>query len=66
MSEIKLDYDAEKRSATLTFPNGRTLTVGNVTEEQAKAFRDRHAPEFLKRDCCLQTVDGTFTRDSNE
>jgi len=66
MSEIKLDYDAAARRAVLTFPNGRTLTLGNVTEEQAKAFRERHAPEFQKRDCCLQTVDGTFTRDGYE
>lgn len=64
MTEIKLDYDAASRKATLTFPNGRTLGVGNVTEEQANAFRDRHAAEFMKRDCCLHSVDGAFTRDT--
>lgn len=63
MSEIKLDYDATAKRAVLTFPNGRTLAIGNVTEEQAQSFRDRHGAEFQKRDCCLQTVDGTFTRD---
>jgi len=61
---IELSYDAKERRAVLTFPNGRTLTLGNVTEEHAKAFRERHAAEFQKRDCCLYTVDGTFTRDT--
>lgn len=63
MTEIQMTYDAAERRATLTFPNGRTLTVGNVTKEQAESFKERHAPEFQKRDCCLQTVDGTFTRE---
>lgn len=64
MTEIQMTYDAAAKRAVLTFPNGRTLEIGNVTEEQAKAFKERHAPEFQKRDCCLQTVDGTFTRDA--
>lgn len=61
---IQLDYDAQKRRAVLTFPNGRTLSISNVSEEQAKAFLERHAPEFQKRDCCLHSVDGEFTRES--
>lgn len=64
-TEITLAYDGEKHRAVLTFPNGRTLAVGNVTEEQATAFKERHAPEFMKRDCCLHTVEGAFTRDSS-
>lgn len=65
MSEvIQLDYDAAARRAVLTFPNGRTLAISNVSEEQAKGFRERHAPEFQKRDCCLHSVDGEFTRES--
>lgn len=61
-----MTYDAAAKRAVITFPNGRTLAVGNVTEEQAKAFKERHAAEFMKRDCCLQTVDGAFTRDTHE
>ena len=64
-NEIQLAYDAEKRRGVLTFPNGRTLAVTNVTEDQAKAFRDKHGAEFQKRDCCLHTADGTFTRDES-
>jgi len=65
MSEsIQMEYDAAKKRAVLTFQNGRTLAIGNVTEEQAKAFRDRHAPEFQKRDCCLHSSDGEFTREA--
>jgi len=63
---IQMSYDAEKKRAVLTFPNGRELAIGNVTEEQAKAFKERHAAEFQKRDCCLHTVDGEFTRDAHE
>ena len=63
MSDIKLDYDAAQKRAILTFPNGRTLAIGNVSEEQAKSFRDRHAPEFQKRDCVLHTVNGHITRE---
>lgn len=65
-NEIELAYDAGRKRAVLTFPNGRQLAVGNVTEDQAKDFKTRHAGEFQKRDCTLHTVDGTFTRDGNE
>lgn len=61
-TEIELAYDGEKRRAVLTFPNGRQLGIGGVTAEQAKAFKERHAAEFMKRDCCLQTAEGAFTR----
>ena len=64
-TEIELAYDAGKRRAVLTFPNGRTLSIDNVTEEQAKDFKTRHAPEFQKRDLTLHTIDGTFTRGSD-
>lgn len=66
MSEIKQDYDAAKRSGVLTFPNGRTLSICNVTPEQFKTFCERNGAEFQKRDCILHTVDGHFTRDSHE
>lgn len=66
MSEIKQDYDAAKRSGTLTFPNGRILTVGNVTAEQFKTFCERNGAEFQKRDCILHTAEGHFTRDGHE
>ncbi len=61
---IQLEYDATARRALLTFPNGRTLAISNVSEEQAKGFRDKHGAEFQKRDCCLHSVDGEFTRES--
>jgi hypothetical protein len=64
-TEIELAYDAGKKRAVLTFPNGRTLQVGNVTAEQAQDFLKRHAGEFQKRDCTLHTTEGTFTRDES-
>lgn len=64
MSEaIEMTYDATAKRAVLTFPNGRTLAIGGVTEGQAKSFKDRHAAEFQKRDCILHTGDGHITRD---
>jgi hypothetical protein len=60
---IQLSYDAAARRGVLTFPNGRTLSIGNVTKEQAEDFLKRHAGEFQKRDCCMHTVDGEFTRE---
>lgn len=60
--EISLAYDAAKKRGVLTFPNGRQLTLADVTAEQAEAFRVRHAPEFQRRDCCLSTVEGVMTR----
>lgn len=64
-NQIELAYDASERRAVLTFPNGRKLSIGNVTEEQAKEFQTRHAGEFQKRDCSFHTVDGTFTREGD-
>jgi hypothetical protein len=55
-------YDAAKKRAVLTFPNGRELAIADVTEEQANTFLERHASEFARRDCCLTSVDGQFTR----
>jgi hypothetical protein len=60
--QIDLSYDGDKKSAVLTFTNGRTLKLSNVTEAQAKAFQERHAPEFQRRDCILHSVDGIVTR----
>jgi len=54
--QIDLDYDEEAKRAVLTFPNGRKLTLSNVTKEHAEKFRDRHAPEFMRRDCVLHTA----------
>lgn len=64
-TEIQMAYSESKRTAVLTFPNGRPLKLSNVTKEQAEAFRDKHGAEFQKRDCCLHTADGTFTRDES-
>lgn len=63
-NEIELAYDAGKSRAVLTFPNGRTLAVGNVTEAQAKAFKEKHAAEFQRRDCVLHTGGEFLTRGS--
>jgi hypothetical protein len=63
--QIDLAYDAGKRRAVLTFPNGRTLAVGNVTEEQARAFKDKHGAEFQRRDCVLHTGGEMLTREAN-
>jgi hypothetical protein len=62
-NEITLAYDAGKRRATLTFPNGRSLTLDDVSEDKAKDFLARHAGEFQKRDLTLHTASGEFTRD---
>jgi len=56
MSDIKLDYDVTAKKGTLTFANGRRMTLAGVTLEQAQAFHKRHAEEFAKRDCVLHTV----------
>lgn len=63
--EIELAYDASKKRAVLTFPNGRTLAVGNVTEDQAKAFKEKHGAEFQRRDCVLHTGGEFLTRDAH-
>lgn len=60
--EIGMDYDATKKSALLRFKGGRTMKLSNVTEDQAKQFVARHAPEFQRRDCILHTVGGMETR----
>jgi hypothetical protein len=52
---IKMAYDDRERSAVLTFPDGRTLKLSNVTRERAQRFLDRHAREFERRDLCLVT-----------
>lgn len=64
MTEIAMVYDASAKRAVLTFPGGRTLAIKDVTEEQAKAFRDKHGAEFQKRDCRLSSIDGLMTRES--
>lgn len=61
--EIELAYDATKRRAVLTFPNGRELALDNVSEEKAQDFLKRHAGEFQKRDLTLHSVDGHFNRE---
>lgn len=58
---IQLDYDEAKREGTLTFPNGRTLVLSNVTREHAEKFREKHGAEFQARDCVL-TMDGSVLR----
>lgn len=61
--EITLAYDAGARRAVLTFPNGRTLAIGCVTEEQAIEFKEKHAAEFQRRDCVLHTGGEFLTRE---
>ncbi|HYE70592.1 MAG TPA: hypothetical protein VD932_03615 [Aquabacterium sp.] len=56
MSEPKLEYDPASRKATIEFPNGHKLRVGNVDETQARNFFERHAKEFERRNCVLETT----------
>jgi hypothetical protein len=58
---VKLDYNEGKREGVLTFPNGRTLKIENVTEEQARNFRDKNAAELEKRNLEF-TTDGTLQK----
>jgi len=59
---ISMTYDGETKKATITFPNGRRLTLSDVSEEQANDFVARHAPEFERRDCVLHTTGGIEVR----
>ena len=63
-TEIALEYDKAAKRAVITFPNGRRLTISDVTEDQAKNFVTRHAPEFQRRDCVLHTDGSIETRSS--
>jgi len=62
MSDIDMTYDRPTRKAVITFANGRRLTLADVSEEQAKDFVARHAPEFERRDCVLHTTGGFEVR----
>lgn len=55
MTEPTFRYDKEARRGVITFPNGHELKIGNVDEDKAKAFYEKHAAEFMKRDCVLHT-----------
>lgn len=55
MTEPTFRYDKEARKGVITFPNGHELRIGNVDEAQAQAFFEKHAAEFMKRDCVLHT-----------
>ena len=64
-NDVLLAYDKDARTATLTFSKGRQLKITNISEEKAKAFRDKHAAEFEKRDLCLSSIDGMVTREGD-
>ena len=49
-------YNADTRTGVLTFANGRSLVVENVTEEQFKRFETRSAADLAKRDCVFETT----------
>jgi hypothetical protein len=59
----KMNYDAAKKRAVYTFKNGKTLTINNMTEAKAKQHLERYADEWERRDCCLSSIDGQFTRE---
>lgn len=61
-TQIRMIYDEASRQATFTFANGKTLKLGNVTEEQAIRFRNKNGAEFERRDACFTTDGGHFTR----
>lgn len=56
MSEPSLSYDAAARAATIEFPNGHKLRVRDIDEVKAREFFDKHAKEFERRNCVLQTT----------
>jgi hypothetical protein len=60
--QVAMVYDANKREAVFTFENGKTLTLGQVTETQASRFKEKHAPEFARRDACFTSDGGEFNR----
>lgn len=62
MSEPVLTYDKAARKGVISFPNGHRLTISNVDESKAKDFFEKHAQEFMKRDCVLHTSAGFETR----
>jgi hypothetical protein len=68
MKAKTMTYDAVRRRAVITFPNGREFALADVTEEKANEFLEKHADEFGRRDCVLHSVGGTLTREegSNE
>jgi hypothetical protein len=55
MSKATLSYDSAQRKATIEFPNGHQLKIGNIDEAEAQEFFTKHAEEFQKRDCILHT-----------
>jgi hypothetical protein len=55
MNEPQFAYDAATRKGVISFPNGHKLTIGNIDEVKAKAFFQKHAAEFMRRDCILHT-----------
>lgn len=63
--EVQMAYDAAKREAVFTFENGKTLTLGQVTEDQAKRFKEKNAEEFQRRDACFTSDSGLITRGDN-
>jgi hypothetical protein len=58
-----MDYDPKTRTAVFTYKSGRTTTVKEITEAKAKEMLERVMPEFERRDGCLTSVGGEFTRD---
>lgn len=64
--EVQMAYDKAKREAVFTFENGKTLTLGEVTEEQAIRFRDKNAGEFQRRDACFTSDGGEFVRGASD
>ena len=53
-----MGYDDDQQRAVLTFPNGRRLILSNISPERAAVFLARHAAEFERRNCCLETPAG--------
>ena len=62
MNNILFDYDEHQKVATLTFSNGRILKLSNVTRAQGENFHSRHAEEFARCDCHLETPTVALTR----
>jgi hypothetical protein len=64
-SKITMVYDAAARRAVFTDNSGLSFMLGNVTEEKANEWRDRHAQEFFRRRCRMHSVGGHLTREGD-
>jgi hypothetical protein len=59
---MKHRYDEATRELRMDFDNGQSLVVGNVSKEKAGEFVEKHAAEFERRECRLETAGAVVRR----